>query len=257
MYSKNEIKQMIFRLDFADKTVDDMVTENPKLIETILSAFKTQQPDEIQNITSLTPDQSTPMIFKATPIRKITKCFSAVDGESNLKYNSNMLVFTTNSYSCKRSFTETAEPILASFLNESPNCLVSRVGLRFINIFDSKQYSSADFSKKYKSFLLNGLSDISAVSEISQMKYSQSIIHEEIIYDDIRVRLNFGLYNPTMPSPLKNRDVLIDIDAIYGGAIKTFESVINIFKKSQSIAESVFEIVISDSMRKKLGDVNE
>lgn len=257
MYNKNEIKQMIFRLDFADKTVDDMIVENPKLIETILSAFKTQQPDEIQNITSLTQDQSTPTIFKATPIRKITKCYSAVDGGGNFKYNSNMLVFTINSYSNKRSFTEIAEPILSSFLNESPNCLVSRVGLRFINIFDSKQYSSADFSKKYKSFLLNGVSNVPATPEISQMKYSQSIIHEEIICDDIRVCLNFGLYNPTMPSPLKNRDILIDIDAIYGGALKTFENVMNVFRKSQSIAESVFEMVISDSMRKKLGDIDE
>lgn len=257
MYSKNEIKQMIFRLDFADNTVDDSIVENPKLIETILSVFKTQQPDEIQNITSLTQDQGTPTIFKATPVRKITKCYSTVDGESNFKYNSNMLVFTINSYSSKLSFARMVEPILSSYINESANCLVSRIGLRFINVFDSKQYSSADFSKKYKSFLINGISDVPTVSEISQIKYSQSIIHEEIICDDIRARLNFGLYNPTMPSPLKNRDILIDIDAIYGGAIKTFESVMNVFRKSQSIAESVFEMIISDSMRKKLGDINE
>lgn len=251
MYSKNEIKQMIFRLDFADKTVDDEIVENPKLIEKILSLFKTQQPDEVENITSLTQDQSTPTIFKASPVRKITKCFSTIDGDNYFKYNNNMLVFTTNSYSNKLSFEEKVEPILSTFISESPNCLVSRIGLRFINVFDSKKYSNSDFSKKYKMFLSNG------ISEAQQIKYSQSIIHEEIICDDIRVRLNFGLYNPTMPSPLKNRDILIDIDAVYGGAIKTLESVMTVFKKSQSTAENVFEMIISDSMRKKLGDFNE
>ena len=89
------------------------------------------------------------------------------------------------------------------------------------------------------------------------MIYSQSIIHEEFICDDVRVRLNFGLYNPTMPSPLKTRDILIDIDAVHGGAVKTLENVMTIFRKSQSFSENCFEMVITDSMRNKLGESNE
>ena len=55
-----------------------------------------------------------------------------------------------------------------------------------------------------------------------------------------------------MPSPLKNKDILVDIDAIHGGAVKTFEDVSRIFERAQSISEIIFESVITDTLRKKL-----
>lgn len=36
MYNNNEIKQVIFRLDFADKTVSNEIIEKPLFLETVL-----------------------------------------------------------------------------------------------------------------------------------------------------------------------------------------------------------------------------
>ena len=246
MYNNNEIKQVIFRLDFADKTVSNEIVENPLFLEAVLNTFKTQKPDEIQRVNELAQNPSDPSLFKANQLNKITKVFSTIDGSVNLRFNNQFLIISASAYQNRVQFSEFILPVLEKLFEEEQNCLVSRIGLRFINVFDASKYNSTDFAAKYKALITNN-------KNINDgLIYSQSIIHEEIISEDIRIKLNFGLYNPTMPSPLKNKDILIDIDAIHGGAVKAFEDVSRIFERAQSISEIVFESVITDNLRKKL-----
>lgn len=246
MYNNNEIKQVIFRLDFADKTVSNEIVEKPLFLEAVLNTFKTQKPDEVQLVNELTQNPSDPSLFKANQLNKITKVFSTIDGSVNLKFNNKFLIISASIYENRVKFSEFILPVLEKLFEEEQNCLVSRIGLRFINVFDASKYNSADFATKYKSLITNNKN----IND--DLIYSQSIIHEEVIAEDIRIKLNFGLYNPTMPSPLKNKDILVDIDAIHGGAVKTFEDVSRIFERAQSVSEIVFESVITDNLRKKL-----
>jgi len=246
MYNINEIKQVIFRLDFTDRTVSDDIIENPMFLETVLKTFKTQKPDEVREINKLTQIGSEPGIFKSNLLNSITKNFSTVDGDASLKFSNKFLAIVTSVYKNKDSFSELILPILEKLFLEEQSCLVSRIGLRFVNVFDASKYNNTDFSTKYRSLLANhkNIND--------ELVYSQSIIHEEVIFGDIRIKLNFGLYNPTMPSQLKNKDVLVDIDAMHGGAIKTYEDVWRTFERAQVGAENVFESVITEKMRNKL-----
>lgn len=246
MYNNNEIKQVIFRLDFADKTVSNEIVDNPLFLEAVLNTFKTQKPDEVQRVNELAQNPSDPSLFKANQLNKITKVFSTIDGSVNLRFNNQFLIISASVYMNRVQFSEFILPVLEKFFEEEQSCLVSRIGLRFINIFDASKYNTTDFATKYKALITNNKN----IND--SLIYSQSIIHEEVISEDIRIKLNFGLYNPTMPSPLKNKDILVDIDAIHGGAVKTFEDVSRIFERAQSISEIVFESVITDTLRKKL-----
>lgn len=246
MYTNNEIKQVIFRLDFADKTVSNEIIEKPIFLETVLNIFKTQKPDEVQQTTEYIQNPSNPSLLNLSQINKITKVFATIDGSVTLKFSNKFLIISSSSYKNKEHFSEFTLPVLKKLFEEEQNCFISRIGLRFTNIFDSTKYCGADFATKYRSLLTNN-KDVN-----DNLIYSQSIIHEEVISEDIRIKLNFGLYNPTMPSPLKNKDILVDIDAIHGGAVKSFEDVSRIFERSQSISELIFESVITDNLRKKL-----
>ena len=246
MYSKNEIKQVIFRIDLEGND-QSLIQYNQNFIATVLQYYKVAQPEELDRQFSFTQDPANFANIQTIITEIITKKYTSPDGILIIRFNKNAIIFESSCYSSFEDFMANIKPIVKCFYEINDKAVISRIGLRFINIFSQNNYVVRDFSTKYKAFL-------TGVQEVENMKPIQSICHEEFSCDDIRAVINFGYYNPTAPSNLNVKDILLDIDAIHFGTVNNIEDVNRIIDHSHVIIKSLFNTYISDYMRKKLGE---
>lgn len=246
MYNKNEIKQIIFRLDF-DQNIVNNISFDSSFIEAILKKFNKTEMEKIEKQTYL---KNSGVGVTADVKEIITKKYSSLDGKSSVKFNNNAIIFEFKNYNDYSNFNNIIDNILNAFFNTNDKIIISRVGFRFLNAFDQNMYDCNDFENRYSVFLkdCNNSND--------NIFINRSMLKDEFIYGDIRANVNFGYYNPIYPALPLIKHILLDIDAMYFGSVSKYQDLKTIIDSEHNLIDLLFEKYINDSMREKLGRNN-
>ena len=139
----------------------------------------------------------------------------------------------------KNSFKD----IVDSFIKFNASKSIIRIGLRKIYVYENYKMSQ----------LKQPLKTIMKERDLTNLiRLSRAIVREEYINDDIRITLNEGLLNPTYPSAIEDRSLIIDIDAVHYGIVNNSVDIKTIFDKSENSINEIKEKNILDE-----GQLNE
>lgn len=118
----------------------------------------------------------------------------------------NAFWFETKNYIDRKTYSDVIDELISGTISKKINLTARRIGMRFVNNFKSDKLKNA--TKIFNS----GISK-SIIQRASQQNISRVICVEEFTYDQLKVRVQFGIPNKFYPSVLNNYDLLLDIDA--------------------------------------------
>lgn len=224
----NNLKQIIYRLDFDTRNNEDIVY-NDEFLNTIMKSYKKVEIDEIENVGTLNVNKQNPNgLFNNEQV--ISKVFTNAEGTSQLKINKNCLIF--NSIIFNENLKESFKDIVDNFIKFNVSKSIIRIGLRKIYVYEN--YKTSQLKEPLKIIMKER--DLT-----NSIRLSRAIVREEYINDDIRITLNEGLLNPTYPSAIEDRSLIIDVDAVHYGIVNNSVDIKTIFDKSENSINAIKE----------------
>lgn len=124
--------------------------------------------------------------------------------------------FETSKYIDYKTYMDAATLITKALSVTNPNLQSKRIGMRFINVFNSSSLRNANK-------IFNSLTAKSITSIASRENISRVIIQEEYNLKMSKMRIQYGIPNKFYPSPINNYDFLFDIDS-FDDSIQTIDS---------------------------------
>lgn len=82
-------------------------------------------------------------------------------------------------------------------------------------------------------------------------KCSRAFMINEFVYDDIKLRVQSGFFNPDYPAIIKRNHFVIDLDA-YIDIPHTIGDTENYFSRLHDVIEENFELLITDKLREEI-----
>lgn len=224
-YKNNYLKEVVLQLDFIQP---NKILAESILPEKLLSIIQSNYPISNSQISFGKQINFEPNGVSANEIRTQQHIFSNFDKTQTIYLNHNCILITYKKYNSFKDFSNTNYPILNTFLNLEQNILISRVGFRYLNVFDHinkkdliSKYFHQSISSNYKNIL-------------------------EYRKDNINTRIQSGLFNPDFPSLIKNHHFLLDLDC-YIFMQQVFD--IDIVNDLHNTIQIKFEELITEKMR--------
>ncbi len=168
------------------------------------------------------------------------------DGRSkSLTVNQSLIQVLLTKYTSEEDFKKDIIIPISQLLKISRDIAIKRTGIRFVNIFD---FDIADFSDAQNYFSKSITNYLSEMKDVD--KCSRSFLMNEFQFDDIKLRVQSGFFNPDYPAIIKRNHFVIDLDAFidFPHLIKDSESY---FKELHDVIEIKFENLITDKLRKE------
>ncbi len=128
------------------------------------------------------------------------------------------------------------------------NIYISRTGFRFVNIFAGLTGTYKDISKYFHPMISSSFKNI-----INSEQCSRNFLITEYIHDEIKVRLQSGIYNPDYPAKIKKKDFIIDIDA-YIDTPHSVSDANKLFDGLHKVIQDKFELCITKALRGVLNE---
>jgi uncharacterized protein (TIGR04255 family) len=252
-YNRSFIKQVILRVDFIDYLDSDSVF-NKNVIEVIADSFPRKEKDQVIKFNVLKieniKDQEKPNIFNQS-IEGIQKTFTNRDCTNKCILSNKALVFEFNSYETFEIFMSSVSNIVIKLFMLLNKPITERIGLRFINIFDT------DEIKTQKSFFSSNIAYATSpgiVNLDNDLKLKRSMMTAEYSLDDMTLNFRFGLYNKNYPAAIQKNDFVLDYDCFIQESINNAEDVISFINRGHNAIQLMFESSISDKLRKVMLD---
>lgn len=166
--------------------------------------------------------------------------------EKTISINKMQVVVRTSEYSSYESLKENVLSPINAISREDPEKYVSRTGLRYVNIYPDILASMKDSSSYFSAMLSGPLASLDNAESCSR-----SFLITEYIYEDAKVRMQTGVYNPDYPARIKKRDFVIDIDA-YSDTPHQFAEVGKTLDVLHRYIQIHFESSITDALRERM-----
>ncbi len=255
-YDNTFLKQVIFRIDFAKPISSEKI-----FCESIVAAIQTAYPrihkEEIIRFGQIKVDVKRGAVsdcISQDVSEGRQKTFISENQMNKLVLANNYIIFETNKYGSYESL-RTAALVILSAIFEIDDVVVARIGLRYINIFNSP-----DNAKITKTMFVP---TIRATMNPKPLDLSdlyvpvRSITLTEYRYNDIRINYRSGILNQAFPARMKNDSYIIDVDCFVEGGISCKNDVYGFLEEGHAAIQSMFEKSITDDMRKIMGTKNE
>lgn len=242
-YKKNYLKQVIARVDFAQPLSD--LTD-----ETLLPTFNhiklrfpiaEQKKGIAQGIVINEQDVS----HSKTEFPDWN--FHGLDRDKTLVLNQHFMQVLITNYQSEETFRQDLIEPISSFISLRPSTVISRTGVRFINIYDFDQLNSFESVCEYFSDSI--ASPISNIQDLQ--KCTRSFLVNEFMEGDIKWRVQTGFFNPDFPAIIKKHHFAIDIDA-YIDFPHSINDVSEYFGKFHKIIQKTFESLITTKLREEI-----
>lgn len=144
----------------------------------------------------------------------------------------NSFWFETPTYRNKETYNNIVLELIKSARTHEIKITIRRIGMRFINNFPCP--NAKGISKIFSPFIRKTL-----IQTLSKEQISRIICQEEFIYDTCKVKVQYGIPNKFYPAPIKNYDLLLDIDS-YDDQIQELDTIPNAIENLNHCAYSVF-----------------
>lgn len=126
------------------------------------------------------------------------------------------------------------------------NIHIKRTGLRYVNVFPNQTNSYAELGEKFHSMIASSFACIDDVGNLSRM-----IGITEYIHDEVKCRVQSGIFNSDYPAVIKNREFVLDIDAFIDTPHR-FSNINELFDSLHVVIQGKFESLISKKLRDEL-----
>lgn len=244
-YKQNKLETVIARIDFMNKLPYLNETLPAESMDYLKEHFPISEPAKTVNQhVQLIPNE---------PPRIITDevqqwNFHGKSREKTLQINPNYMLITYNRYINYKVFKEDFVEVVNKLFLNNPKEYISRIGLRFINVFDNFSFSDNNIddyiNSKYLTQQMIDRSDKTCSRYFNVLEYTTDLEKSKIQY---------GFFNPDYPSPLRNLNFVIDIDVFFDHIIEANE-IETIFDKLHDHAEDVYENFITEKTRGLLNE---
>lgn len=243
-YKKNFLKSVIARidLDVSDHEIESNLSQT--LVEVSKKYFPVAEPKKsIANELQISPGN---VRNKQTEFMEWR--FFGKDKEKILTFLPKAVFVEYKSYVkfevVKKEFFE----ILDAFFDSYTTTKCIRVGLRYINDIKLDVGTPLNW-KNYINPKMIGILDIYPNKQL----IARAFHNLELNFGEFMLRFQFGMYNPDYPSPIRKKSYILDMDAYCNGNQERVE-IFNNFDKYHYRIQEIFELSITDKLRKVLND---
>lgn len=238
-YINNYIKEVHFKIDFLEPIKELQSTViSPELHSAIISKFPIQEPQI--GVTHDVAINATNVVSQSQQFQQWI--YHGYQREKTLNVNSHFISLVMKSYRTYADFKDCVGTPLKALGDLFGNNKAIRIGMRFVNIYDFLKH--ANESRKYFADGISGY--IPKSGEL--MNASRMMLLQEFVSDDIRVRIQSGLFNPDYPAKIIRPHYVLDIDAF----IESIDDICNHAAKIDVIHDKIqttFENSITDKLR--------
>ncbi len=242
-YKKNYIKEVIARLDFLNNQSDFEKGLPIEFLEKIKSRFPIAETSSgvVNNI-----QVSDTEVVKSQ--EKYTEwIFHGINREKSIKVSPKYIVVSLNKYYNNDDFlNDFTAPI--NLLLKEPSIQIQRTGIRFINVFDDFINEYSDISNYFAPMISASFNSL-----YKSESCSRNLLITEYLLNDIKMRMQSGIFNQNYPSIVTKKDFIIDIDAFidFPHIISDVSGFLNTI---HTHIQDLFESCITDKLRSKLDE---
>lgn len=175
----------------------------------------------------------------------IQKTCVSDDGKNKVSLSNKYIIFQIKNYCGFEAHMRWFQSILFQFF-QTNNVTAKRVGVRYINIFDSSKI------RLRKNFFAPEIA-ASLYTKIpgndDELKLTRSIHTTEYSVDDMILKFRYGMYNPEYPNVLRKNDFTLDYDFFTNDMIDSADEILRVVNKGHHEIQVLFERSITDSLR--------
>ncbi len=239
-YRKNYLAEVVARIDFASP-IEALSSE--VLPQDIHAAIKKHysiyEPGKITEHGVRITDEA--VVSNKKEISQWV--YHGEDRDKSIIVSANSFVVTFKKYHDYGDFKDNIIEPLQKIIELEKDVQIKRTGLRFVNIY-SEIIQSFDQIKTYFHPMIS-----SSFSELVDPEIcSRNFLVTEYIYDEIKLRMQSGIYNPDYPARIKKYDFIIDLDA-YIDIPHITSNVESLINDVHCKIQEMFEKCITDKLR--------
>ena len=242
-YKKNFLKQVIAKVEFAQPLTD---LSNESMLAA-MKEIKTRFPIAEQKVGIHQGIEITDKEVTHSKSEFPEWNFHSTDRDKSLTLNPHFIQILLTKYQSENNFQQDLIAPISNIMGSRPSTIVSRTGIRFINVFDFDEL--ANFNS------VSGYFSDSVVSPITSIKDAQkctrSFLINEFMEGDIKWRVQTGYFNPDYPALIKKHQFAIDIDA-YIDFPHSISDISQYFGSFHKIIQTTFESLITDKLRNEV-----
>lgn len=241
-YRKTFLKEVILRIDFPAPLPAFTKTIPAKVSKAALSRFPVSESQKIQ---------AQELQFSATGLSTSSReemqwIFNGKDREKTLVVAPQHMVYITKDYKTFEEMTDDFFHVLNALRSVESDLVISRMGLRYVNIIDLAEGDPLDW-KGYVNDSLLGMVGFNG----HQASLSRAFHVMEYNFDDINLKCQFGIANPDYPAVVRRRQFVLDLDAS-SVSIHELDDLSKVVSDAHSLVQDYFETSIGEETRKLL-----
>ena len=246
-YKNNKIIKFIFRLDFVSE-IEELRNNIPdKIAEKVKSVFPIFNERNLVETSVLIKDNE----MSKTDKKTTEWSYTDTEEKNKIIISPKYIIFDSIEYisfdSVKEKFIQLIEEIFTL-----KNVQIKRTGIRYINLFDHKEFNVDDNSKwgKYlKKELLNF-----RIFDYLNDRIAQTINTIDFFSGNHMIKLKSGFKNNKYPIVGKYYDFVLDCDGYTMSVITNISDLKEITDEIHNDIETIFENCIEQKMRDKLNE---
>jgi uncharacterized protein (TIGR04255 family) len=128
------------------------------------------------------------------------------------------------------------------------NIFINRTGLRYVNVFPNITNKYDELIEKFHPMIASPFKSIIDIKNLSRI-----INISEYIHDEVKCRLQSGIFNPDYPAKIKKREFILDFDAFIDTP-HSFTNINELFDSLHNVIQSKFEDSITTKLRDELNE---
>jgi uncharacterized protein (TIGR04255 family) len=244
-YQKNYLQEVVARIDFAAPLE---ALNAPVLPDKVQKALKSRYP-----IFESTKAVSQNVIIHHQSIhtdrREVQQWkYHGENREKSITVSPDFIIVSIKQYRDYEEFKlDVIEPIEEISKIEG-NIFINRTGLRYINIFPNKTNKYDELIDKFHPTIASPFSNI-----IDANNLSRKVQLSEYINDEVKCRIQSGIFNPDYPAKIKNKEFVLDLDAFIDTP-HSFANINELFDSLHNVIQNKFEDLITTKLRDELNE---
>lgn len=241
-YKKTFLKEVILRVDFQSPVSEFSEKLPSKLSKAIIKNFPVLEPQTLP-VQEIQFTQS----GVATNTRQEKQwAYFGLSREKSLVIAKNYFYITTQAYDTFEKLCDEFFPVIDQISQIDQEIIISRLGLRYINLLELDKGDPLDWDGYIHPSLL-GLVDFNS----GKKNLTRAFHIAEYAYDDINLKCQLGIANPDYPALIRKRQFVLDLDAYTSIAMDTKELNKKI-NNAHEFLQNFFESAVMEKTRKAM-----
>jgi len=245
-YKKTFLKKVVARVDFASPVESLQKKLPPAVNAALLKVFPILESKKaVGKEFTIGPQETEERTFE-----QMNWYYYSKDRQKRACLSFEFFWVEYNVYSSFEQLKADFLPILEELFKSIQQLQIKRFGLRYIDHIDFDEKDVFEWSDYLHELLLAAFSIPHEGKQIIRTFNNFTVSDEDMI-----LQFQYGMYNPDFPAPIKKKLFVLDSDAYTQGLLELSDIQAKLEKFHEAIG-SLFEQVITDKLREKMGTIN-